>query len=169
MLDRLETLEGMVQELKVWNEFKLNEADGSYEVYRGIDKNYYSKWIGFRMIDEEKDFEEVDKAAIDFYITYYYYQLKLDMIEDKLLEFVILNFAVMNGKKKAIEKLQRITGFEVTGKTSTKLMEYINRYKAQLTPLILLEYIEFFYYTESLLKSGFLLKAYRQFSRQGTN
>ena len=161
-------IESKVTELKQWNTFKLDDK-GNYEVYRGIDRNYYSKWIGFRLIDEGKIFEEVDKAVVDFYLTYYYYQLKLDLIEDELLEFVILDFATQNGKRKTIEKLERVCGLEVTGKPTTKLMTYMHQHKGFLFPYIILEFLEFYYYTEKLLQGGFLLKAYRQLVKHKAN
>lgn len=78
--------------------------------YRGISRQYYPKWSGWNLLENDGTFQEIEKEVVAFYTTYYYYQLRLDLIEDENIALVLFNFAVNNGKKKALQKIALVAG-----------------------------------------------------------
>jgi lysozyme family protein len=126
--------EDMVSKLSAYQE-------NSKGTYRGISRSYYPKWEGWEMLESGISYAEIEKAVERFYISYYFYQMKLDLLEDDLIAFTLFNFAVSNGKKKAFQKLQVVTGSTNDFINTLNSMGKLGQYK------LLLELLEFYQYT----------------------
>ena len=153
----------MIPRLSTYKIFERNEdLPYHYSIYRGINHKFYQKWVGFKQLSEGASFSDIDNSVRDFYLSYFYYTLKLDVLEDNQLQYLILNFAVLNGKKKAISKIQKALGLEITGIASIKLMEVINFLpRTKVLKAIILEFIEFYDFTKNLSDAHWLLEFYR--------
>ncbi len=160
-----ERLVNLVKRLTAYEQFKIDEdLPYLYSTYRGINHKYYQKWVGFSKLEQQAPQEEVDNDVIDFYLSYFYYALKLDILEDDQLQYLILNFAVQNGKKKAISKIQKALDLEITGNASIKLMEVINFFpRLKVANKLILEFLEFYDFTNNLQSAKWLLSFYRSY------
>lgn len=137
----------MIRELEA---FKRNTRG----VIHGIDRRYYPKFLGWKMIEEGCSAKELEDVAEEFYKIYYYYNLKLDLLEDQELARVLLIFAVDNGKAKCIDKVKLVAG----------TMEYLNVSTKEVRYKLLLELIEFYYYIGNYSKCTYLMEYYRAIS-----
>lgn len=109
------------------------------DMYRGISKLHFPKWEGWKLSGQAKE------DAVDaFYSVYFYYAMKLDIIKDEALVNLILNFATLHGKKKAISKLQKVCEFPMTGVPSIELMEYVSENTKDIIYIYILEILEFY-------------------------
>ena len=124
--------------------------------YRGISKRHFPKWEGWDLENGERE-EAVDR----FYMVYFYYSLKLDLVEDEVLEKLILNFSTLQGKKKAISKLEKVCGLPMTGKTSSLLMEYAANNHDYVLYKYILEIIEFYDFIHKPQEGLWALDVYR--------
>jgi hypothetical protein len=128
----------MVKNLQVYQE---NDRG----TYKGISRAFFPKWIGWKLLEEGGKDEELQKAVEDFYMTYFFYQMKLDLIEDKTSQFLLFNFVTAHGKKKGISKLQKATNSHLE---STALIEEFNYQGAEAILKLKLELLEFYYYID---------------------
>jgi len=135
----------------------------STDIYRGISKAFFPKWEGWKLLEAGADSYLVDKAVDSFYLTYFYYYLKVDMVGDRLIEFCIMNFATSHGKRKAIMKLEKAAGFPITGKPSASLMEFLSDNKNEVVPVLLLELLEFYEFIGDIRGGLWVLNIYREF------
>lgn len=117
----------------------------------GISKTFYPKWQGWSLIEAGADRESILVEADSFYQSFYYYPLRLDLLKDQELAFVLLQFAVDNGKKKLKDKL---------GVFVKVVDEIDNLSKAEILHLIL-ELMEFYYYIGEYSKCIYLMNYYR--------
>lgn len=116
----------------------------------GISRSFYYKWKGWERLKEGAGKEEMLRLAEEFYETYYYYPLRLDLVKDKSLAFVILQFAVINGKKKTRDKLQLFV----------RSVEEVNEFSKTETLRFIMELLEFHDYTNNY-DIRYLLDYYR--------
>lgn len=137
-------LEEMVRALDAYQ----NNSKG---FYRGISRSYYPKWVGWKLLGDGKSYKEIEEAVIEFYLNYYYYQLHLDLIEDPWLALVLFNFAVNNGKKKAMQKIVLCAG----------ATEGFNRIGSSGKLRLLLELLEFHEYIKDS-NTYYIWKAYKE-------
>lgn len=127
--------------------------------YRGISKAYFPKWEGWRLEGEAKD-----KAVENFYMIYFYYNMKLDLLENQTFVNLIMNFATLHGKRKAISKLQKVSGFEMTGQVSSDLITYINDNAEYLIFKYILEIVEFYSFINEPQNQFWAVNAYRKYT-----
>lgn len=128
----------------------------SEDMYRGISKLHFPKWEGWKLAGEDKE------AAVEsFYSVYFYYAMKLDILESSNLSNIILNFATLHGKKKAISKLQKVCGFPMTGCTSVELMEYASSNSQSIVYIYILEILEFYDFIHKPEDGLWAITAYR--------
>ena len=102
---------------------------GTYSTicYEGISRKFFPKWVGWKFIDDGfTDYDKLDKMVDDFYYTYFWIKLKLDDVQDQNLANLILYFAVQNGKKKAVQKVQRVLKLPQGGLMTEELVGSIN-------------------------------------------
>jgi len=132
--------------------------DSSRGVYRGISKLYFPKWVGWSMIESGASSTEVDQEVYNFYLSYFYYQMKLDDIQNQAIACAIMNFATLNGKKKAIQKLQKVTNSQAIG---FELIALFNSLGKCGEYQLLLEFMEFYSFTGEMSKVEWLTRAYR--------
>lgn len=123
--------------------------------YRGISKKFFPKWEGWEL-------DNKDEAVERFYMAYFYYSLKLDLIENTELETLVLNFATLQGKRKAISKLQKVCGIDMTGKSSAELMEYVGKNHEGIIYKYILEIIEFYNFIHKPGEDLWALNTYRR-------
>jgi len=96
-------LESMVGNLKIFQ-------DNPKGTYRGIRREFFPLWNGWEMLEQGRSIQEIDTAVEEFYINFYYYHLKLDLLENQNIAYILLNFATLHGKKKCLQKLQKVSG-----------------------------------------------------------
>lgn len=130
-------------------------------VYRGISYKFFPKWEGWELLENEVPIELVDKAVERFYLTYFYYYLKLDMIHRPVVEQTLMNFATIHGKRKAIMKLEKASGFPITGKPSAELAVYVAENVDEVAPLLFLELLEFYEFIGDIENGAWVLENYR--------
>ena len=141
----------LVENLVVYNNI-------SYGIYRGITRVHFPKWAGWGLLDIGKSMEEVDEEVVKFYEAYFYYNLKLDLLVNPAIACAVLNFATMHGKKKALQKLQKVVEEEIQG---IELIEAFNDIGKCAEYHLLLEFMEFYSFTGEISKVDWLTKAYR--------
>lgn len=122
----------MIRELEA---FKRNTRG----MIHGIDRRYYPKFLGWKMVEEGCSAKELEDTAIEFYKVYYYYNLKLELLDDQDLARVLLIFAVDNGKAKCLDKVKLVADN----------MEYLNVANKETIYKLLLELLEFYSYIGS--------------------
>lgn len=134
-------------------------AQSDIGMYRGINKEYFPKWEGWGLEGEAKDL-----AAEKFYLVYFYYNMKLDMLDNQTFVNLVMNFATMHGKRKAVSKLQKVAGFEMTGQVSSELLLYINENSEGLIFQYILEIIEFYSFINQPQNNLWALNCYRKYT-----
>lgn len=117
----------------------------------GISRSFYYKWKGWSLLEAGASREELLKEVDKFYETFYFYPLRLDLVKDQELAFILLQFAIHNGKKKLKDK---ISLFVVD-------MDELNEISRCETNKLLLELLEFYYYIGDISKSIYLMEYYR--------
>ena len=127
----------MIENLIVYN----SNARG---VYRGITRQFFPKWEGWSLIETGASQFEVDKAAESFYMTYFYYPLKLDLLNDDKIAIACLNFATSEGKKKLISKLQKTTNSLLQGALLIEQFNNMGKYGQVKLMLELLDHYTYF-------------------------
>lgn len=141
----------LIENLVVYNKNGLG-------IYRGIHKAHFPKWDGWDMLARGEPKEVIDLEVLRFYETFFYYSLGLDQLQNQVIANVCLEFAVMEGKKKLVAKLQKVTQSEALG---TELIELFNSQGKYLEFHLLLELMEFYSFTGGISKMGYIVKAYR--------
>lgn len=78
----------------------------SYGYFQGIERKYFPKWEGWEILDYGGIPSEY--LVDSFYKEFFWGKLKMDLIDNQYLADLLMAFAVVSGKKKAINKLQRV-------------------------------------------------------------
>lgn len=133
----------MIKKLDAYN----RNAKGTY---KGISRQFYPKWSGWGLLEEGADYASLEKAVEEFYMAYYWYNLKLDLLDNEELAFCLFNFAVENGKSKCLQKV-RLVADSVEG---------LNSIGRGTTYRLLLELVEFYHYTKRD-NIGYILECYK--------
>ena len=129
-----------------------NPKDKGGETYRGIARNVWPNWTGWKIIDSKKplktgqiiDSSELDKQIQDFYFKNYWTPIKGDKLF-YLVSYIVFDTAVMQGPKTAIKILQKalnkytnkgqfdkpLFALVVDGKIGAKTIEAANRCEPQ--------------------------------------
>lgn len=94
--------------------------------YYGIQRKFFPKWEGWDIIDSGEIPD--DKLVSDFYNIYFWAKLRGDEIYNQELAELIFLFSITNGKKKAIEKLDRVFGSSSDGLMTSFIIHKINNY-----------------------------------------
>ena len=144
-------------DIKALDVFSVN-YDGTY---CGIAKKYFSKWEGWKMLENGESQLVVQQAAINFYMVFFFFHLKLDLLDNPTIRWALLNFATKHGKKKAISKIEQVIGIPQTGRPSAKLMGAINRLPKSTEYKLLLEMIEFYAFTGNYEESRWVIDLFR--------
>jgi len=141
----------MVTLLKHEGEYSNDTRDNGGETYRGVSRRWYPKWGGWGIIDRYDDKtqlsedEALSRMVNDFYYTYYWVKIRADAIDDKFVAQMLFNFAVNVGKRKAIQKAQRILGTKVDGVVGPQTVNALNSVNADTFVYhYLLEIIDFY-------------------------
>lgn len=131
-------------------------------VIHGIHKSYFPKFEGFD--GNPRTPEELSALAVEFYKTFYWYKLKLDLIDSPKVATLILYFSVLEGSKKALQKVNKTIGM-IYGSSSyqgfsNELIDKLNS-SEEVYQILLLEMLEFYSYTKKLPESEWLFSVYR--------
>lgn len=117
-----------------WNHVA-NDRGG--ETYKGIARNFWPKWSGWKVIDAYKktrklkngDFIKdpaLDKLVLDFYKKEFWDVVGGDQIEDQNTANTLYDFGVNAGYGRSIQNIQTIFGMTANGKISADLIMRIN-------------------------------------------
>jgi len=131
--------------------------------YCGINRKFFPKWEGWRVIDsgEIPDEELVD----DFYNIFFWSKLKCDEIVSQELAELMFVFSVANGKRKLIDKLDRVLGLESNGLLLNATVSRINDSDTKCLFLHLYsEFAEFCIMMDKKKDFCKLLKIYNKFT-----
>ena len=131
--------------------------------YCGIQRKYFPKWEGWKIIDsgEIPDEELVD----DFYNIFFWSKLKGDEIKSQELAELMFIFSVTNGKRKLIDKLDRVLGLESNGLLLSSTVSRINDTDTKYLFLHLYsEFAEFCIMMDKKKDFCKLLKIYNKFT-----
>lgn len=141
----------LIENLVVYNKNGLG-------IYRGIHKAHFPKWDGWDMLARGEPKEVIDLEVLRFYETFFYYSLWLDQLQNQVIACAIMNFATMHGKKKALQKLRKVTESQAIG---TDLIDIFNSQGKCSEYKLLLELLEWYSFTGDISKVGYITKAYR--------
>ena len=134
--------------------YKINARGTLY----GINKEFFPRWSGWKLLYDGASQEELLAEAESFYLTYFYYPMKLDLMEDSRIAEACLQFASLEGKKKLVSKLQKATGSHLEG---TQLVEAFNKSGTQGKQKLLLEFLDHYTYFGKLHEASWVLEYYR--------
>ena len=134
--------------------YKINARGTLY----GINQHFYPRWSGWKLLYEGASQEVLLAEAESFYMTYFYYPLKLDLIEDSRIAECAFQFATLEGKKKLVSKFQKATGSRLEG---TQLVEAFNKSGTQGKQKLLLEFLDHYSYFNKLNEASWVLEYYR--------
>lgn len=99
----------------------------SYGHFQGIERKYFPKWQGWDILDYGG--VPSDYSVDEFYREFFWDKLQGDSIKHQYLADLLMAFAAVSGKKKAINKLQRVLGtlgVELSDELSTQDIRKIN-------------------------------------------
>ena len=126
--------------------------DKGGETYKGIARNFFPKWKGWKVIDtlDKKDVKKLNTILANdtkmqewvhlFYQDNFWSQIRGNEIQDQEVANNIYDFAVNSGVSRAIKYMQMVLGVEVDGKfgpvTLGKLntfgaVTFVNKYKKE--------------------------------------
>lgn len=105
--------------LKQYNDSK----DSSIE-YCGIQRKFFPKWEGWYCIDNNE--LPSDKLVQDFYNIYFWAKLRGDEIFSQEFAELLFLFSITNGKRKTLDKLDRILGTSSGGVINSFIIHKIN-------------------------------------------
>lgn len=98
---------------KALEALSLSSFTNDYTSYQGIPRVYFPKWEGWSILDVgEFPSEDVVKS---FYCKYFWKPLNGEFIVNQEIANLLFTFSVLSGKKKAINKIQRLLNIHQTG------------------------------------------------------
>lgn len=134
----------------------------SYGVFQGIHRKYFPKWQGWDILDYGGI--PSDYLVDEFYREFFWDRLKMDSIDNQCLADLLITFATVSGKKKAINKLQRILGIELADTLSIKDINLINNSNQELLFLnVFAEFVEFYVSVDTPERIKPLLNVYYKY------
>lgn len=142
-------------------EFTKTSNDSLIEYCR-IQRKFFPKWEGWALLDNQEI--PSDELVQDFYNIYFWAKLRGDEIINQEFAELLFLFSITNGKKKTIDKLDRVLGTSSGGVMNSFLILKIN--SADIKFLFMYFYAEICEFCIMLdKKKDFckLLKIYNQF------
>ena len=130
--------------------------------YYGISRKFFPKWAGWEEYD--LGLKPNDKYVKDFYKEFFWDRLLLDLVESQDISDLIFLFSTKCGKKKLVQKLDRIFDTSSDGCMTAELVQCLNKSDQEKIFLLLYaELVEFLWMIER--KQDFLeiLKVYNKF------
>lgn len=114
-----------------WN---IVTGDRGGETYKGIARNFFPSWAGWKIVDEKKPLRNgaiinnqmLDNLVKKFYKTEFWDVLSADNIEDQSIANTLYDFGVNAGSGRSIKNLQQTLSIPITGKISAQLIDAIN-------------------------------------------
>lgn len=114
-----------------WNIVK---GDRGGETYKGIARNFFPKWEGWKIVDAKKPLrhnqiikdETLDKMVHDFYKKTFWDVVGGDQIEDQSIANTLYDFGVNTGQPRSIKNIQKVLGLKQTGKITQELIKRAN-------------------------------------------
>ena len=107
------------QALTLLNDFNISNIE-----YLGIQRKFFPKWEGWDIIDNYQIPEY--KLVSDFYNVFFWSKLKGDLIYNQDLANLLFIFSITNGKRKTIDKLDRVFGTYSNGVMNNEMINLIN-------------------------------------------
>lgn len=134
-------------------QFLLDNLEGGYanikgdaggETYRGIARNFWPKWDGWKLVDSHKPLrpgqilacQPLEDKVYDFYDANFYAPLKVDKIESSLMAAHVFCYGVHAGTITSAKLLQRSVnnvtkaGIAEDGKIGAITLSHVNGSKA---------------------------------------
>lgn len=114
-----------------WNHVK---GDRGGETYKGIARNFFPKWEGWKLVDAAKPLKNnqiikhsyLDELVKKFYKTNFWDIISGDQIENQSIADTLYDFGVNSGNPRSIKNIQKSLNLAETGKISVSLIEAIN-------------------------------------------
>lgn len=103
----------------VVNEFNISNIE-----YLGIQRKFFPKWEGWALIDNNQ--VPSYQMVYDFYNIFFWSKLKGDLIDNQDLAELLFMFSITNGKRKTIDKLDRVFGADSNGTMNNLLITKLN-------------------------------------------
>lgn len=142
----------------------------SYGNFQGIERRYFPKWQGWDILDYGGI--PTDYSVDEFYREFFWGRLQGDLIEHQCLADLLMAFAVVSGKKKAINKLQRVLGtlgIPISDDISTSDIRKLNSLDTSKVFLgLFAEFVEFYMSVKTPERIKPLLGVYYDYLK-GTN
>lgn len=92
--------------------------------YCGIQRKFFPKWEGWNYIDNQE--LPSNEMVNDFYNMYFWAKIRGDEIVNQELAELIFLFSITNGKRKALDKLDRVLGTSSGGIMNSFIIQKIN-------------------------------------------
>ena len=130
--------------------------------YCGIERRFFPKWKGWIFIDNNElpSDELVDK----FYTEFFWDKLRLSELHSQDLAELIFVFSICNGKRKIIDKLDRVLGMSSDGLLTSFMIQKLNSLDANFIFLYLYaELVEFCFLVGTKKDFMRLLRIYNRF------
>lgn len=103
------------------------EGDRGGQTYAGIARNFWPKWEGWKLIDnEEMDNPSLTQLVKEFYIENFWNRVKGDLIKEPAVSKTIFDFAVNAGVRTASKLSQLVVGATPDGIIGPKTIGKIN-------------------------------------------
>lgn len=139
------------------NNFSISNQD-----YLGIQRKFFPKWEGWVIVDN--NCRPPDKVINDFYYGFFWDKLNCSIIVSQHIAELIFLFSITNGKRKTIDKLDRIFSTNSNGIMSSELITLINSSDTKFIFMYLYaEFCEFCIMLDKKKDFYKLLKVYNSF------
>lgn len=130
--------------------------------FYGIIREYFPKWIGWDLLDN--NITPSYDMVVDFYEEFFWSKLKCNNVDSQYIANLIFIFSSTNGKKKLIDKLDRIFSTNSNGTMTNEMVNLINSSEPKFLFLYLYaELCEFCIMLDKKKDFCKLLKVYNQF------
>lgn len=131
-------------------------------MFNGIDRKYFPKWEGWDIVDSGNIPSDV--CVDNFYNVFFWSKIRGDSINSQSVANLLMAFSIISGKKKAISKLQRVLGTDITGIVSNKDIITLNSENEKIVFLSLFaEFVEFYVNIRTPDKINSLLNVYYKY------
>lgn len=126
--------QAFLQTMKFEGGWNLVKGDRGGETYKGIARNFFQNWAGWKIIDTHKPLKNnaiindlmLDNLVLQFYKTEFWDIVGGDSIEDQPTAKTLFDFGVNAGHGQSIKNLQITLKIPITGKISNELINAVN-------------------------------------------
>lgn len=120
-----------------------NHNKDSYGYFQGIERKYFPKWQGWDILDYGGI--PSDYLVDEFYREFFWDKIHVGFIDNQHLANLLMAFATVSGKKKAINKLQRVMNIPISDLIESKDIRKLNTLDTEKVFLALFaEFVEFY-------------------------